>query len=144
MKRGLILLMTILFLTSCTKIEFDSFNPATSTFKWTITNEKTDAAYIAGLFDADGCVSYKKYKCADKRYKDSDGNVKKYWMWDIRLEIAMTHESVVRWVHEVVGLGTVTKKPPHKTSLGKKCNTDGVVAQEKPIKFVVYVALRTR
>ena len=82
--------------------------------------KKTDAAYIAGLFDADGCVSYKKYKCADKRYKDSEGNIKKYWMWDIRLEIAMTDESVVRWVHEVVGLGTVTKKPPHKTSLGKK------------------------
>jgi hypothetical protein len=29
--------MTILFLTSCTKVEFDSFDPATSTLKWVIT-----------------------------------------------------------------------------------------------------------
>ena len=39
-EEGLILLMTILFLTSCTKVEFDSFNPATSTFKWVISNER--------------------------------------------------------------------------------------------------------
>jgi hypothetical protein len=29
-----------LFLTSCTKLEFDSFDPATSTFKWIISNER--------------------------------------------------------------------------------------------------------
>jgi hypothetical protein len=40
MKKGLILLMIILFLTSCTKLEFDSFDPATSLFKWTLTNER--------------------------------------------------------------------------------------------------------
>jgi len=40
MKKGLILLMTILFLTSCTKVEFDGFDPATSLFRWTITNER--------------------------------------------------------------------------------------------------------
>ena len=39
MKKGLILLMIVIFLTSCTKLEFDGFDPATSIFKWTITNE---------------------------------------------------------------------------------------------------------
>ena len=45
----------------------------------------TDRAYISGLFDADGSVSYKKYLCADKRYKDKKGKPKKYWQWKIAL-----------------------------------------------------------
>ena len=36
----------------------------------------SDRAYISGLFDADGSVSYKKYLCADKRYKDKKGKPK--------------------------------------------------------------------
>ena len=82
--------------------------------------KETDAAYIAGLFDADGCATYKKYLCADKRYKDEKGETKKYWMWNIDLEISMTNQSIIRWVHEVLGVGHVKKKPPHKTSMGKK------------------------
>ena len=82
--------------------------------------KETDAAYIAGLFDADGCATYKKYLCADKRYKDEEGKPKKYWMWNIDLEISMTNQSIIRWVHEVLGVGHVRKKPPHKTSMGKK------------------------
>tara|TARA_R100001129_G_scaffold67645_2_gene46048 strand:- start:13 stop:441 length:429 start_codon:yes stop_codon:yes gene_type:complete len=82
--------------------------------------KETDAAYIAGLFDADGCATYKKYLCADKRYKDEKGKPKKYWMWNIDLEISMTNQSIIRWVHEVLGVGHVRKKPPHKTSMGKK------------------------
>jgi hypothetical protein len=84
------------------------------------TMKETDAAYIAGLFDADGCATYKKYLCADKRYKDEEGKIKKYWMWNIDLEISMTNQSIIRWVHEVLGVGHVRKKPPHKTSMGKK------------------------
>ena len=82
--------------------------------------KETDAAYIAGLFDADGCATYKKYLCADNRYKDKKGKSKKYWMWNIALEISMTNQSIIRWVHEVLGVGHVRKKPPHKTSMGKK------------------------
>ena len=29
----------------------------------------------------------------------------------INMEITMTDESVIRWVHEILGVGTVTKKP---------------------------------
>ena len=80
----------------------------------------TDRAYISGLFDADGSVSYKKYLCADKRYKDKKGKPKKYWQWKIALEISMTDKSVIQWVHEVLKVGTVNKKPPTGKSLGKK------------------------
>ena len=80
----------------------------------------TDRAYISGLFDADGSVSYKKYLCSDKRYKDKKGKPKKYWQWKIALEISMTDKSVVQWVHEVLKVGTVNKKPPTGKSLGKK------------------------
>ena len=55
----------------------------------------TDRAYISGLFDADGSVSYKKYLCADKRYKDKKGKPKKYWQWKIALEISMTDKSKI-------------------------------------------------
>jgi len=40
MKKGLILLMIVLFLTSCTKLEFDGFDPVTSTLRWIITSER--------------------------------------------------------------------------------------------------------
>ena len=81
---------------------------------------ESDIAYIAGLFDADGCANYKQYYCVDKRYKDKKGKPKKYLTWNINLEISMTEQSIIRWVHEVLGVGHVRKKPPHKTSMGKK------------------------
>ena len=74
----------------------------------------TDIAYIAGLFDADGCVSYKKYP------KKRKGVKKDYSTWNIRLEIAMTDLSVVKFVYQTLMVGTFTKKPPHKGQLGKK------------------------
>jgi len=74
----------------------------------------TNIAYIAGLFDADGCVSYKKYP------KKRKGVKKDYSTWNIRLEIAMTDLSVIKLVHQTLMVGTFTKKPPHKGQLGKK------------------------
>jgi len=64
----------------------------------------TDRAYIAGLFDGEGCVSYKQYK------RKRPHNKKAYPTWQIRLEIAMTDKSVLTWIHEVLGVGTVTEK----------------------------------
>ena len=57
-----------------------------------------DAAYIAGLFDGEGSVDFKKRK--EKR-----GNVQ-----NILMRIEMTDESVLRWVHETLGVGTVRKR----------------------------------
>jgi hypothetical protein len=49
------------------------------------------------------------------------------------MEVAMTDEATVRIFHEIVGVGTVNKKP-RKT--GIKCNGDGVVFLEMPLKLV--------
>ena len=73
-----------------------------------------DAAYIAGLFDADGSLQYKQYM--KKRGK----NKKAYLTWQIQMEISMTDKSVIQWVHETLGIGTFAKKPPGKGQLGKK------------------------
>ena len=73
----------------------------------TIKNE--EAAYIAGLFDGEGSVYFtrrpekkKKHKGRGYRYSNS---------MRISMEVTMTDESVVRWVHEVLGCGTVVRKP---------------------------------
>jgi len=65
---------------------------------------ETDRAYIAGLFDGEGCVSYKQYQRKRKH------NKKAYPTWQIRLEMSMTDKSVLQWVHETLGVGTVNVK----------------------------------
>ena len=64
----------------------------------------TDVAYIAGLFDGEGCVSYKQYM------RKRPHNKKPYPTWQIRLEIAMTDKSILIWVNEILGVGTVGEK----------------------------------
>ena len=73
----------------------------------TITNEH--AAYIAGLFDGEGSIYFtrrpekkKKHKGKGFRYSNS---------MRISMEVTMTDESVVRWIHQILGVGTVVKKP---------------------------------
>ena len=73
----------------------------------TITNEQ--AAYIAGLFDGEGSIYFakrpekkKKHKGPGFRYSNSQR---------ISMEITMTDQSVLKWVHEVLGVGTLNKKP---------------------------------
>ena len=73
--------------------------------------EKTDLAYIAGLFDGEGSVSYKQYM------RKRAHNKKAYPTWQIRLEIAMTDKSLLVWLHEVLGVGTMG---PRKVKPGRK------------------------
>ena len=73
--------------------------------------KESDIAYIAGLFDGEGSVSYKQYMRKRK------GAKKAYPTWQIRLEIAMTDESVLLWVTEVLGVGTMG---PRKVRPGRK------------------------
>ena len=75
--------------------------------------EISEAAYIAGLFDGDGCVTY-------KRQMKKRGDKKAYPTWNIRMEINMTDKPVIQWVHETLGVGTFGEKPPGKGQLGKK------------------------
>ena len=57
-------------------------------------------AYIAGLFDGEGCVSCKKKKT---KRKDRGGKI--YNQWYIRCEIAMTDKHIIEWIHETLGFG---------------------------------------
>ena len=68
-----------------------------------------DIAYIAGLFDGEGSIYYarrieKKKKHKGKGYTTSMSQ-------RISMEVTMTDESVIRWLHEVLKVGTVVKKP---------------------------------
>ena len=72
-----------------------------------ITNE--DIAYIAGLFDGEGSIYYARRK---EKKKKHNGEGYRYSMSQrISMEITMTDQSVIRWVHEILGCGTVVKKP---------------------------------
>ena len=73
-----------------------------------------DAAYIAGLFDGEGCVTY------SKRPRKRKGRKKPSSTWNIRMEISMTDESVIRWVHDMLKVGTVNIRRPIKSWVGKK------------------------
>ena len=64
---------------------------------------ESDAAYIAGLFDGEGSIEFTK-----RKEKKRNGT---YDCRRISMEISMTDESVLRWVTEVLGVGTLTKKP---------------------------------
>ena len=74
-----------------------------------MTIADTDLAYIAGLFDGEGSVLFtrkneKKKKHNGRGYRNSNSI-------RINMEITMTDKSVIYWVHEVLGCGTVTRKP---------------------------------
>ena len=75
---------------------------------------ETDIAYLAGLFDGEGNIQYKQYMRKRKN------NKKPYLTWQIRLEIAMTDESTLRYIHEVLGVGTINKRKNGRGSLGRK------------------------
>ena len=62
-------------------------------------------AYLAGLFDGEGCVTYKKY-WSNKR----ENRPRKYYCWRIQLEIVMTDEATIQWCCDHFG-GRCIKKP---------------------------------
>ena len=63
----------------------------------------TDKAYIAGLFDGEGSIDFTK-----RKEKKKSGT---YDCMRISMEISMTDRSVLLWLHEVLGCGTLTNKP---------------------------------
>jgi|TARA_R100001443_G_scaffold563_4_gene2296 hypothetical protein len=72
---------------------------------------ETDVAYLAGLFDGEGSVQYKQYM-----RKRSHGK-KAYPTWSIRLELAMTEKSTVKWIHDFTGCGSFGER---KVQPGRK------------------------
>jgi len=65
-----------------------------------------EAAYIAGLFDGEGTITYKKYF----ERKKKGNKVNRYNCWRISMEVAMTDKSVLIWLHQTLGVGTLTSK----------------------------------
>ena len=83
----------------------------------------TDLAYIAGIFDGEGCVSYKQYNRQRKH------NKKPYPTWQIRLEISMTDRSILVWINETLEWAPlVLKDIKRNMPLVGKSNGVGVVA----------------
>ena len=69
-------------------------------------NYKLDIAYIAGIFDGEGSLTYKKYK--ERRKKGNKVNY--YDCWRIAMEISMTDKNTIELIHETLMCGTVRPK----------------------------------
>ena len=68
-----------------------------------------DCAYIAGLFDGEGSIHIRCGIEKKKKHKGKPGYRLSNSM-RISMEITMTDKSVLVWVHEVLGVGTLTPK----------------------------------
>ena len=70
---------------------------------------ETDRAYIAGLFDGEGSIHFKRGPEQKKKHKGDGHRISNSLR--LNMEITMTDKSVLVWVHEVLGVGTLTDKP---------------------------------
>ena len=70
---------------------------------------ESDIAYIAGLFDGEGSIYYARRP--EKKKKHNGDGYRTSISQRISMEITMTDRSVLQWVHEVLGCGTLVKKP---------------------------------
>ena len=61
--------------------------------------------YLAGLFDGEGCVTYKKYLSSERNNRPN-----RYQCWRIQLEIVMTHKDTIQWCCDHFG-GNLCLKP---------------------------------
>ena len=68
----------------------------------------TDKAYIAGLFDGEGSIHFKRGIEKKKKHKGKGYRLSNSMR--INMEITMTDQSVLVWVHEVLGCGTLRPK----------------------------------
>ena len=82
-------------------------------------------AYLAGLFDGEGCVQRKQYWDSKRKNRP-----RRYKVWRITLEMSMTDEPVIRWTHKILKVGVVTlniknkspsSKPHHKDQWRWRC-----------------------
>ena len=76
---------------------------------------QNDIAYMAGLFDGEGHVEYKK-----RLVKQKKGKNRAYKTWSIRCEMSMTDRGVMEWFYETIGFGTLNKREAKLSWTGKK------------------------
>tara|TARA_R100000742_G_C4183092_1_gene17571 strand:+ start:78 stop:500 length:423 start_codon:yes stop_codon:yes gene_type:complete len=101
---------------------------------------ETDIAYLAGLFDGEGSVYYKK----TKQIRHNRPGKPVHNIWVIRMEIAMTEQSIIRWVHEFVGCGHSGPrkvKPGYKKQWRWRCSHRDAYYVSKLIWPYVHVKL---
>ena len=72
--------------------------------------KESDIAYIAGLFDGEGSIHYKKAPEKKKKHRGKPG-YRVSNSWRINMEFTMTDSLVINWLRETLKVGTVTKKP---------------------------------
>ena len=70
---------------------------------------ETDIAFIAGLFDGEGSINITRRPERKKKHKGKGYRISNSMR--ISMEISMTDQSVLIWLHEVLGVGTLTDKP---------------------------------
>ena len=70
---------------------------------------ESDIAYIAGLFDGEGSIHIKRGIENKKKHTGKGRRISNSMR--ISMEITMTDESVLRWLHEVLGVGPLNRKP---------------------------------
>ena len=70
---------------------------------------ETDIAYIAGLFDGEGSIHIKRGLEKKKKHKGKGYRISNSMR--LSMEITMTDRSVLLWVYEILGVGTLTDKP---------------------------------
>ena len=69
---------------------------------------EVDMAYIAGVFDGEGSIYFKRGVEKKKKHKGKGYSLSNSMR--ISMEITMTDKSVLIWVHEVLGVGTLRPK----------------------------------
>ena len=68
-----------------------------------------DISYLAGLFDGEGSIYFARRPEKKKKHKGKGYRIANAQR--ISMEVTMSDESVIRLMHEVLGVGTVVKKP---------------------------------
>ena len=76
-----------------------------------------ELAYIAGLFDGEGCVQFKKRIETKGRLKS--GKIKRSNSTIITLEISMTDLPIIRWIHKILKVGAVNLNIKNKSPSSK-------------------------
>jgi len=64
-------------------------------------------AYLAGLFDGEGCITYKQY------LEHRKGKPRAYKYWRIRIEINMTDRKTIAFVMRSFKCGALDYRPPY-------------------------------
>ena len=64
-------------------------------------------AYLAGLFDGEGCITYKQ------RLEHRKGKPKAYKYWNIRIEINMIDKKTIDYVYKMLDCGSTDHRPPY-------------------------------